>query len=501
MDFPLTVLRHAPGFGAVGGDQPKVVVAVRHRQRASVRGPHRRVVEAGGEMGDQRFRPAGGRTDRDLLFAAAIGGVGQRPPVRRPGRMVLVGVAGAGNVADRAVLGRHRDDVAARRERGPAAIGRQGVVHPLRGVGGAYHARRLGPARGGARAVVRHVGVDPVRRLVRQVDRPQVAALPERDGAVRVVGTGAEGRKVDVVVGEVRDLAELLAVQVVHPDVGAAVLVAVGQEVDPAPDPHRRGVGALPVGDAGQRPGREVVGVDVLGAAAVVALPGAEVAEDAGEGDGVVVRAKRHQAAAVERQRYRQAAGNRHLEQTVLRRVPVHATRHEHDVLRVRGPGDHHVVRTPARRRLGHHVGMKGEAPRLAAPGRDHVDVLVALRRGGVGDPLPVRRVARHHVLAGIRGQARGSAAFARHRPQVAVRHEHDAVAMRVREPHQRRRRRSRRIGGERARQGGGGEQPDRQCCAGPGRFGHAVGSPWARHEGKPAFVQPVKRTGAQDPW
>ncbi len=183
---------------------------------------------------------------------------------------------------------------------------------------------------------------------------------------------------------------------------------------------------------------REIVGIDLLRKAAVVPLPGAEIAEDAVVGDRLAVRAVGHQTAAVERQKLRQAALNRHREQSPIPGVPGHAAREEDDVLRIRRPGHDHVVWTPARRRTFDRIGMEGEAPRRAAACGHDVDVLIALVVTGERNGAAVGREARHQVVARVRGQATGRAAPSPHLPEIAVCLEDDRAAMQRRKTHER---------------------------------------------------------------
>ena len=186
----------------------------------------------------------------------------------------------------------------------------------------------------------------------------------------------------------------------------------------------------MPVGELGQHLGCEVVGVDLGGEAAVVALPGAEVAERAGERDRMPVRAVGEEALAVERQRGREPTRERHGKGAAGRGVPGRPARHEHDVAAVRRPGQHQVVRPPAHGSIRNDIGMEGEPPRRAAGGGDDVDVLVALVGRGVGDPAPVGREARHDVLAGIGGEPDRRAARPRHAPEIAGGDEDHVVAV-----------------------------------------------------------------------
>ena len=419
------VLHHFLGRAAGDRDQPELVRAVAGRDRLAVGREHRAVEIALLEMRQHRLGAALGRADGDLLRAADVGGVGDGAAVRRPGGVVLVDALGAGEVAGGALLGGDAEDVAAGGEQRPLAVGGEGEVHVAGGVGVADLIGDVGDVDAGAGIVVGDVGVDRVQLFAGQVELIELAALLEGDG-VR-----AQRREVDVVVGEVGDLAGLLGVLVIDPDVGAAMHVLVGQVVDLVAVPHRRGVGAGPVGDLGQLPGVEVEGEDLLRQAAVVALPGAEVPEDAVVGDGVAVGAEGGEAdGAVDRHGGGQAAGDRDLPHLLDPAVELVFLGQVDDGLRVRGPGDDHVVRAvpPAGSGLGGRV--EGEAPRRAAGGRDHPDVGAGVAGLGVGDPAAVGGDAGEHVLAGGAGQPLGGATRLGDGPDVAVGDEDDPVAV-----------------------------------------------------------------------
>ena len=381
------------------------MLVVGERQPLAVGRPERCIEEAACEMRQDALGAAFGRSHRELLLAGDVGGVGDGLAVRRPARVVLVGVRGLGQVAGVAVLGRQREQVATRREHRAVAVGRDVVIGGLRAVLLADRALCVHPARTGARAVVRHRDVEIVQLLGRQIEHVQRTALLEHD-ARRAVGAAAEAREIDVVVAIMRDLAEGAGGEVVSPDVAPPAGIVIGEKVDRLAVPHGRGLGARPVGDVLELAGFEVIDVDVLPEAAVIALPGAEVAEDARVGDLLAVGAEAHEAAAVERHRFRQPAGERHAERPREPRVPGGASRQEHDALRIRRPGVHHVVRAQAQRRVGHGVRGEGQASGRPTACRDHVHVAIALVLAGEGDPLTVGREARHHILARVCRQA-----------------------------------------------------------------------------------------------
>ena len=158
----------------------------------------------------------------------------------------------------------------------------------------------------------------------------------------------------------------------------------------------------------------EVIGEHLLRQAAVVALPGAEIAEDAVVGDGVAVGPEGRQAdRAVDRHRVGSAAGDRHLVHRLDPAVPLVALATDRRRFRIRRPGDHHVVGRMPPAGAGLDGRMKGQPARRAAGCRDHPDVGAGLARLGVGDPSAVGRHAGKHVLARGAGQPHRGAAGA----------------------------------------------------------------------------------------
>jgi hypothetical protein len=276
-----------------------------------------------------------------------------------------------------------------------------------------------------------------VQFLARQIKHPQKAALLE-DDSVGAFGAHAQARKIDVVIGEMGDFAELLGGEIIHPDIAAMLRVAVGKVIDFAANPHGRGVGRLSERDLDELLRRKIIGVDFLRQAAGVTFPGSEIAEDAIIGDRFPVGTERQKAAAIERQRLGEAAGHRHGEQPPVPAVPRHAPRQENDALRIRRPGHDHVVGTPARRSLVDHVGMKRQALSRPAAGRHHVNVLISLVAAGEGDAAAVGGEARHQIVTRLRCQSICRPAPPRHLPEIAVGFEHHPIAVQRGKPHQR---------------------------------------------------------------
>ncbi len=425
VDLTELVLSDQPGRAAVGAHRPQSVRAVGEGERLAVGRENRAVQVAIGERGQHLLGTAFGGSSGDLRIAADIGGVGHRLAVGRPSRVVLVDARRGRQVARGAVLGRNAEDVAAGGKQRAPAIGRQREVDLLRGIGFADGILHVRDARSQARIVVGHRDRHFLQLLARQVEAPQLAALLERD---RVA---AEGREVHVVVGEVRDLARLAGRPVVDPQVGAAVRVLVAEVVDLRADPHRRRVGAAPMRDLFRLVCVEVVREDLLRLAAVVALPGAEVREDAVVGDGVAVgRVRRQPDRAVDGHARRGAAIDGHLVHVLDPGIPLVALRQEDHRFRIGRPGDHHVVGPVATAGAGLGRRMERQPPRRAACRRNHPHVRASLARLGVCNPASIGGYPGEHVLSRRAGQPQCGATGLRYRPEVPVRHEDDPITV-----------------------------------------------------------------------
>ena len=252
--------------------------------------------------------------------------------------------------------------------------------------------------------------------------------------------------RLEVLAAIVKQFADLARLEIEDEQCGGAV--AVGQEIDPPAVPHRRGVGPRPVGDLGQLARVEVVGEHLLREAAVVALPGAEVPEDAVVGDGVAVggeggqshravdrhprwnlvrhvgnpfagRRKRTVMCQGERQRFRKASLDRHEEEPAAEGARgVQTRRVEQDVLAVGGPADDAID-----------ARMIGQAPRHAPLGRHDIDVHVPFVIRGEGDLLAVGRKERPSLQPRPARQPHRHAPLAAHAPQVIGVPENDVGA------------------------------------------------------------------------
>ena len=114
----LVHLGHLPRRIVVDTDAHRLVD---ERELLAVGRPLWRVAEAWPERGHLAFGAGRfGRAQRQLVFAAPIAPVGERLAVGRPARVPIGNPGGARHVDRRPVLGRDRDDVAARLEGGSA---------------------------------------------------------------------------------------------------------------------------------------------------------------------------------------------------------------------------------------------------------------------------------------------------------------------------------------------------------------------------------------------
>ncbi len=140
-------------------------------------------------------------------------------------------------------------------------------------------------------------------RLFRfQIEGIEVAAILEND---RV---GAEARPHYVEVGEMGELLNLFAAQVVAIEIEVMLGAAIGAEVDGVAVPHGEGVGPFGVWQVFDGIVLEIVDRDRLGQTTCIALPGTEITEDGVVSDFRAVGRKRSQAALANRQGLGQAA-------------------------------------------------------------------------------------------------------------------------------------------------------------------------------------------------
>ena len=208
--------------------------------------------------------------------------------------------------------------------------------------------------------------------LALQIEEVKEPAVLKNDGVRSQAGP------VDVVILEVGELASLLGLQAVTVKVHAVFRTSVGTEINRVAVPHGVSIGAGIIRDALVGVVLEVVDGDVLGHAARVALPGAEVAEDAVIGDLRAIRRKGGEPAFINGQPFRQAALDADAEEPPEPIVVSVAPGKKQDALAVREPGDDHVVRTHA---LGHarHIRQERQLFGFAAFRGNNVDVEVAV--------------------------------------------------------------------------------------------------------------------------
>ncbi len=300
-------------------------------------------------------------------------------------------------VARRAVLGRHGEDVAARAEEGAAAVGRDLEV---RDAVADVHRRRA-PAVEVLGDRDRHL----LGLLAGQVESVDVAAVLEHDGRV------AERGELDVVVGEARELPGLLRPEVVAVEVHPERLVTIGEEVDLVPLPHRDDVLRRVVREIGGDLRLEVVQPQVVGHPAAVTFPGAELAEHAVVDELLAVGRIGGEPAAGQRQLLERTAGHADEIELAEEVVPLGAARAEQDV-RVVLPPDHEVVGPHSVRHVvALQRGGPGQALGHAAFRRHQVNLGVAVVLAGEGKPFPVWREAREHLEPDVACQPAGDAA------------------------------------------------------------------------------------------
>ena len=210
---------------------------------------------------------------------------------------------------------------------------------------------------------------------------------------------GARRGRLDVEVGVMRELAQLLRLRVPGEQVHRAV--AVGDEIDDVADPHRPGVARVVMRHRLDVLGLEVEHPEERLLPAAVAPPGVLGPEVA---DGVVD----HSTAV---RRVRPALRHRHGER--LLEAPVYRDGEQPVVKRVRGArrAEEHLfaVRRPALHQVG--PGVVGEAPRVATVHRDDVDVGVAVVLPREGDPASVGGKSGLKLAAGMHREPPGFAA------------------------------------------------------------------------------------------
>ena len=412
-------IRHQDGLGAAGdGEADEAVLAVRVEEGLRIRGPGEaadvgvvRLCQLGGRAG-------GGVIEVNLRFAGAVGDVGDVLAVRAVGGAALVRAGGVGDVAGHA--GGHGDaeDLAA---------GGHGHAVAERGdAAGGDEVRDAEVLAAGVDALRVEADVDFLAALRRRVELVQVAGVLEDDQfAVR-------GGELDVIFPEIGDLGSRAGLRVVDEDVHP--VVAVGDEVDLVADPHRHDVLGGIVGDVGDR--LAVVDPDVVGLAALVVLPGAELAHRAVVGEFLPVGGVAAEAAFRERDDRAHAAGRRDGPELAFE-AGADAVAVDNG-LAVGIPAHHDVVRAHPVAEVVAGVGRRvGQAHRRAAGRGNRVDFRVAVILAREGDRPAVRGEPGEHLVADVGGEAHSLAAGERRFVQIPRIGEHDVGTVRGRETQQ----------------------------------------------------------------
>ena len=204
-------------------------------------------------------------THPNLGLARLVADVGDILAVRTPLGIALVHTGSVGNVAGHTMLGGHIKYLATGTDGNTAAIGRQTAATQV----------VLDLALLLTSEVV--LAVEIYRNLLaalgRRVKHIEVAAVLEHDLAATTVG------KLHIILGKVSHLLRRARTGVIDKDVHA--VIAVAHEIDFVANPHGIDILGNVVGHVGHRLGLSVIDPDVVGHAALVVFPGAELAEDA----------------------------------------------------------------------------------------------------------------------------------------------------------------------------------------------------------------------------
>ena len=198
----------------------------------------------------------------------------------------------------------------------------------------------------------------------------------------------ARGPK-DIGVGEVGHLLDVPALEVKGVEVEGEI--PVGDEVNLLADPEGLLICAGEVGDPVGGVLVQIVDPDVLGAAALVTLPVAEIPLDGGVDNLMAVRGEVAHAGLGNGQGHLQAPFQVHQEVLSHALAPRGTVRPDHDRAAVGRPVQDDVVKPATGRHLADIV-VEGELFGCPSLGRDHVDLPVSGVLPGEGDPLAVGR-------------------------------------------------------------------------------------------------------------
>ena len=279
-------------------------------------------------------------------------------------------------------------------------------------------------------AVAGHIDGQLVGLFGIQVKGIKKAAVFEND-AVR-----PKARPIYVKIREVGELANFVTLHAVAKEVEPVLGAAVRIEVNRIAVPHRKSVGPVLVRHLFDFVRLQVVNPDVLRHAALIALPGAEIAKDAVVGDAAPVGRKRRETAFIERQGFGQAAIEADRVEPTEPGVKSVTAGKIQDVVGIREPVDDFVVDAHA---LGEAsaAGVDRKLLRVAAFGGDDINVKIAVVLSRECNPFAVGRELREKFQARMRCDAPRHPARARHQPQVAGVAENNLVFGNVGEPHQ----------------------------------------------------------------
>ncbi len=254
----------------------------------------------------------------------------------------------------------------------------------------------------------------------------------EIDGAAVLEGDGvvAEGWELHVKFGEVRDLPCFARRHVVHIEIHALALIAVGGEIHLRAGPHRNDVLRRVAGNVGDAPGVEIVDPDIVGLAAAVAFPGAELAEHAVVRHLLAIGREGAESPAREGKLFGEssvAAYRKELPDKIIGFMLAGAIDNGCIVL----PGHDDVVRPHPVRDVvaAEHCG-RGQTAWNAAVGGHQVDFGVPVVLACKGDTLPVRGETREHFVADIGRQPAGCTSCGGHGEEVTRIGEDNAVAV-----------------------------------------------------------------------
>ncbi len=207
--------------------------------------------------------------DGQFIFAGGIGEVGDPSLVGTPGRITFGNARRAGQIPRRAIFSGGSPDVTSRFDGDAFPAGRDR--------GGADIFCRVNNLRSQFRPIAGNPHFHGGRRLSLEIEQHQFRAMLQNDFAVSV-GTWADRRPFNIIVGVLRDLLARPAVGVIHPDVQAMLGTIIGEIVDCLPMPHGQRVGPFPSGDLLAATGFEVEHPNIGCHTTAVSLPGSRVA-------------------------------------------------------------------------------------------------------------------------------------------------------------------------------------------------------------------------------